>query len=76
MRMAIAIGAAALLAACADDGQRMASGRNDHGARPHGPVLLSGQDTPDQIRLLPTAQAKAEMAAQHMHLMHEGEALA
>jgi hypothetical protein len=41
-----------------------------------GHVLTSWQDTSDQMGLLPTAQVEREVAAQHMHLMHEGEALA
>jgi hypothetical protein len=66
MRMAIAIGAAALLAACADGAQRMASEPATTMAHVRmGHVLTSGQDTPDQMGLLPTAQAEAEVAAQH-----------
>jgi hypothetical protein len=77
MRMAIAIGAEALLAACADGAQRMASEPATNMAHAHmGHVLASWQEAPDQMGLLPTAQAEAEVAAQHMHLMQEGEGLA
>lgn len=77
MRMAIAIGAVVLFAACADDGQRMASALATTMAHVGmGHVLTSWQDTSDQMGLLPTAQVEREVAAQHMHLMHEGEALA
>lgn len=66
MRMAMAIGAAALLAACADGGQRMASEPATNTAHVHiGHVVTSWQDAPDQMGLLPTAQAEAEVAAQH-----------
>jgi hypothetical protein len=66
MRMAMAIGAAALLAACADGDQRMASEPATNMSHVHmGHVLTSWQDTPDQMGLLPTAQAEAEVAAQH-----------
>jgi hypothetical protein len=64
--MAMAIGAAALLAACADGGQRMASEPATNTAHVHiGHVVTSWQDAPDQMGLLPTAQAEAEVAAQH-----------
>jgi hypothetical protein len=64
--MAMAIGAAALLAACADGAQRMASEPATPMAHvPLGHVLTSWQDTPDQMGLLPTAQAEAEVAAEH-----------
>jgi hypothetical protein len=66
MRMAMAIAAAALLAACADGGQRMASEPATNMAHVHmGHVVTSWQDAPDQMGLLPTAQAEAEVAAQH-----------
>jgi hypothetical protein len=66
MRMAMAIAAAALLAACADGGQRTTGAAATNMAHVHmGHVLTSWQDTPDQMGLLPTAQAEAEVAAQH-----------
>lgn len=66
MRTAIAIGAAALLAACADGGQQMASEAETNMSHVHmGHVLTGWQDTPDQMGFLPTAQAEAEIAAQH-----------
>ena len=66
MRMAMAIGAAAVVAACADADQRMASDPDTNMSHVHmGHVLTGWQDTPDQMGLLPTAQAEAEVAAQH-----------
>ena len=66
MRTAMAIGAAALLAACANGDQRMASEADTNMSHVHvGHVLTSWQDTPDQMGFLPTAQAEAEVAAQH-----------
>src|SRR5919106_7029295 len=57
---------AALLAACADGGQRMAGEAEPNMSHVHmGHVLTGWQDTPDQMGLLPTAQAEAEVAAQH-----------
>jgi hypothetical protein len=64
--MAIAIGAAAVLAACADGDQRVAGAPDTNMSHVHmGHVLTSWQDAPDQMGLLPTAQAEAEVAAQH-----------
>lgn len=66
MRKAVAIGAVAVLAACADDDQRRAGAPDTTMSHVHmGHVLTSWQDTPDQMGLLPTAQAEAEVAAQH-----------
>jgi hypothetical protein len=66
MRTVMAIGAIALLAACAAGDQRMAGEPATSMAHMHmGHVLTSWQDTPDQMGLLPTAQAEAEVAAQH-----------
>jgi hypothetical protein len=69
----MAIGIAALLAACAGGNQRMASegtpnmaSEDTNMAHVHmGHVLTAWQDTPDQMGLLPTAQAEAQVAAQH-----------
>jgi hypothetical protein len=70
----VAIGIAVLLAACAGGNQRtatesaasMASAGTPSMAHAHmGHVLTSWQDTPDQMGLLPTAQAEAQVAAQH-----------
>ena len=61
-----AIGMATLLAACAGGDQRMASEAETNMSHVHmGHVLTGWQDTPDQMGLLPTAQAEAEVAAQH-----------
>jgi hypothetical protein len=66
MRLAIAIGAAAVLAACADGDQRMAGAPDTNMSHLHiGHVLTSWWDTPDQMGLLPTPQAEAAAAAQH-----------
>jgi hypothetical protein len=62
----MAIGMAALLAACAGGEQRMAGEAEPNMSHVHmGHVLTGWQDTPDQMGLLPTAQAEAEVAAQH-----------
>ena len=64
----IAIGMAGLVAACAGGDQRMASEAAPAPNMSHvhmGHVLTGWQDTPDQMGLLPTAQAEAEVAAQH-----------
>jgi hypothetical protein len=62
----MAIGIAALLAACVGDDQRMAADAEPNMSHVHmGHVLTGWQDTPDQMGLLPTAQAEAEVAAQH-----------
>ena len=62
----MAIGMAALAAACAGGDQRMASEDETNMSHVHmGHVLTGWQDTPDQMGLLPTAQAEAEVAAQH-----------
>ncbi len=66
MRTVMAIGVVALLAACANGGQQRASEAETNMSHVHmGHVLTSWQDTPDQMGLLPTAQAEAEVAAQH-----------
>ena len=66
MMRTMAIGMAALLAACADGDQRMASEAEPNMSHVHmGHVLTGWQDTPEQMGLLPTAQAEAEVAAQH-----------
>jgi hypothetical protein len=66
MMRLMAIGMAALMAACADGGERMASEAETKMSHVHmGHVLTGWQDTPDQMGLLPTAQAEAEVAAQH-----------
>jgi hypothetical protein len=66
MRRSIAIGVAALVAACAPGGERTASGADINMSHVHmGHVLTGWQDTPDQMGLLPTAQAEAEVVAQH-----------
>lgn len=66
MKKAIAIGAMALLAACTTGGERTASEAQPNMSHVHmGHVLTGWQDTPDQMGLLPTAQAEAEVAAQH-----------
>lgn len=66
MRTAIALGAVALLAACANGGEQMAGEAQTNMSHVHmGHVLTSWQDTPDQMGFLPTAQAEAEVAAQH-----------
>jgi hypothetical protein len=57
---------AALLAGCAGSDQRMAGDAEPNMSHVHmGHVLTGWQDTPDQMGLLPTAQAEAEVAAQH-----------
>jgi hypothetical protein len=62
----MAIAMAALAAACAGGDQRPASEADTSEAHVHmGHVLTAWQDTPDQMGLLPTAQAEAEVAAQH-----------
>ena len=62
----IAIGLTGLMAACAGGDQRMASEAEPNMSHVHmGHVLTGWQDTPDQMGLLPTAQAEAEVAAQH-----------
>jgi hypothetical protein len=62
----MAIGMAALLAACAGGDQRMAGEAEPNMSHVHmGHVLTGWQDTPEQMGLLPTAQAEAEVAAQH-----------
>ena len=54
------------MAACAGGDQRMASEAEPNMSHVHmGHVLTGWQDTPDQMGLLPTAQAEAEVAAQH-----------
>jgi len=66
MRTVMAIGAVALVAACANGGQQMASEADTNMSHVHmGHVLTSWQDTPDQRGFRPTAQAEAEVAAQH-----------
>lgn len=66
MMRTMAIGMAALLAACAGGEQRMAGEAEPNMSHVHmGHVLTGWQDTPDQMGLLPTAQAEAEVAAQH-----------
>jgi hypothetical protein len=66
MMKLMAIGMAALMAACADGGERMASEAETKMSHVHmGHVLTGWQDTPDQMGLLPTAQAEAEVAGQH-----------
>jgi hypothetical protein len=66
MMRLMAIGMATLMAACADGGERMASEAETKMSHVHmGHVLTGWQDTPDQMGLLPTAQAEAEVAAQH-----------
>src|SRR5690606_41520021 len=66
MRTAIALGAVTLLAACAAGGEQMAGEAQTNMSHVHmGHVLTSWQDTPDQMGFLPTAQAVAEVAAQH-----------
>jgi hypothetical protein len=66
MMRLMAIGMAALMAACADGGERMASEAETKMSHVHmGHVLTGWQDTPDQMGPLPTAQAEAEVAAQH-----------
>ena len=66
MMRTMAIGMAALLAACADGDQRMASEAEPHMSHVHMAHVLTGwQETPEQMGLLPTAQAEAEVAAQH-----------
>ena len=62
----MAIGMAALVAACAGSDQRTGSETDTNMAHVHiGHVVTAWQDTPDQMGLLPTAQAEAEVAAQH-----------
>lgn len=66
MRTVMAMGAVALLAACAGTDQGMAPEPETNMSHVHmGHVLTAWQDTPDQMGLLPTAQAEAEVAAQH-----------
>ena len=66
MMRVMAIGMVALLAACAGGDQRMAGEAEPNMSHVHmGHVLTGWQDTPDQMGLLPTAQAEAEVAAQH-----------
>src|SRR5919106_129806 len=65
---------AALLAACADGGQRMAGEAEPNMSHVHmGHVLTGWQDTPDQMGLLPTAQAEAEGVAQHVRFAADSE---
>jgi hypothetical protein len=62
----MAIASAALLAACTGGEERMAGDAQLNMAHVHmGHVLTGWQDTPEQMGLLPTAQAEAEVAAQH-----------
>ena len=62
----MATGMAILVAACAGGEQRMAAEAEPNMSHVHmGHVLTGWQDTPDQMGLLPTAQAEAEVAAQH-----------
>ena len=66
MKAMMAIGAMALLAACANGDQGMAPEPETNMSHVHmGHVLTGWQDTPDEMGLLPTAQAEAEIAAQH-----------
>jgi hypothetical protein len=74
MMRIMAIGIAVLLAACAGGNQRTASestastasaGTPSMAHAHMGHVLTAWQDTPDQMGLLPTAQAEAQVAAQH-----------
>jgi hypothetical protein len=66
MRTMIALGATALLVACTAGGERMAGEADTNMSHVHmGHVLTAWQDTPDQMGLLPTARAEAEVAAQH-----------
>ena len=66
MIRSMAVGIAALVAACAGGDQRTASEADTNMAHAHmGHVLTAWQDTPDQKGLLPTAQSEAEVAAQH-----------
>jgi hypothetical protein len=66
MMRTMAIAMAVLVGACAGGDQRTASEPATNMSHVHmGHVLTGWQDTPEQMGLLPTAQAEAEVAAQH-----------